>query len=606
MKFIQKYSFFNNYLKIFVLVLMALPLRAKVVTAQDFVQKEFNINSQVMDTINILSPETESRLNQTIKEIEEQNGTEIIIMTVSDTKGYPSTEDFARKLLAYWSINQEQLNDAILIIYSRGDDRANYNPPYSMGLATGPKVGKFFSEEKLSIFLQEQIYPLLEQGKYEEAILQTNQVIVNFLNKYELKTNSNSKSSFLTIIQNYYHFILAILGLSLVFVLVLALRNFSSTRQNHQNHHDYAINGSFQSNSSAKVAAVDVGINNPNEPDVFWETINIEAEEEPISEVSNLDPPVINISEKIAPNQSQTQKENKLDNIEFISNDQENQNQEFIDSNIEHTIDFNTLELISLDELENVVNEFQDNTLRLFEFVKNQEEELKIKCDLVEELKEELAQSSPVEQLILESKLQELEDSTKLLEKTLVGQRTNLHKQQTLLAQYLIIFNRRKIQENTKSLETIDYEKLENMPLNNLEKLVDNLRNSYLNLVNLVNSQEEELKTQRYFLKQLEEKLGESSPIKQSILEIEIEDTKEVIELLNKTLFGQRQNLKIKEKILKQHVSIVNQKKIQLNDQKDAQISSDSNLNKVENEKHKIIEKQEESDPQIEYLSALK
>ena len=604
MKFIQKYPFFNNYLKIFALVLMALPLRAKVVTAQDFVQKEFNINSQVMDTINILSPETESRLNQTNKEIEEQNGTEIIIMTVSDTKGYPSTQDFAKKLLAYWSINQEQLNDAILIIYSRGDDRANYNPPYSMGFATGPKVGKFFSEEKLSIFLQEQIYPLLEQGKYEEAILKTNQVIVNFLNKYEVETTSNS--SFLTIIQNYYHFILAILGLSLVFVLVLALRNFSSTRQNHQNHHDYTINGSFQTNSNANFAAVDVDINNSHEPDVFWETINIEAEEEPSSEVSNLDPPVINISEKIAPNKSQTQKEDKLDNIEFISNNRENQNQEFIDNNIEHTIDFNTLELISLDELENVVNEFQDNTLRLFEFVKNQEEELKIKCDLVEELKEELAQSSPVEQLILESKLQELEDSTKLLEKTLVGQRTNLHKQQILLAQYLIIFNRRKIQDNTKSLETIDYQKLENMPLNNLEKLVDNLQNSYLNLVNLVNSQEEELKTQRYFLRQLEEKLGESSLIKQSILALEIEDTKEVIELLNKTLFGQQQNLKIKEKILEKHLSVVNQKKIQLNAQEDDRTIPDLNLNKVENENHTIIENKEESYSQIEYLSALK
>lgn len=594
-KFARKHPFLDIYLKIFILAIIALPLRAKVATAEEFAN--IKLNGWVKDQINILSPETESRLNRSINILQQKNGTEIIIFTVPETTGYPNTKDFAARLLAYGSFNQEHLKDAVLLIFSRGDDRIDQKLPPSIEFSVGPKIAEAFPEEIVSSFMQKQIYPLVEQGKYEEAILQTNQGIINFLGKDRLETKV--KSGFIRIIYNYYYFFITILVLSLIFVVVIALRNFSFSNQNRR---DYVIiNSGLNDNSNQNFVTVDVDNNHSDQSAVVFEDINIKTDVEQDLQVYNLEKPAIDIKSKIA--HHQVKNGDRLGNIEFISDNKESENKEFIDNNIEHKIDFNTLEFIPLDDLENIVNEFQNLTFKLFEFVKNQEEELKIKGDLVKELKEKLVKCSPIEKLILESKLQELEESTSLLEETLVGQRTNLKKQQILLSQHLIIFDRRK--NSIKDTEHIDYPKLENMPLNRLDNLVNNLENKYLKLVDFVNAQEEELNVQHNFLKQLEQKLSQSNLIKKSVLELEIKETKEVIELLSTTLSGQRHNLKIKQAILDQYLSIFNQRKIKLNGKKDDQTAFNLNINQVENKNNKILEKKEKSKEysfQITYL----
>ncbi len=107
-------------------------------------------------------------------------------------------------------------------------------------------------------------------------------------------------------------------------------------------------------------------------------------------------------------------------------------------------IDFQALEIMSLGDLEKNVNDLQQETSKLVDFVNLQEEELTLQSDEVKQLQEKINQASEVEKFSLETELADAQEAMKMLNKTLVGQRVNLKRQQKMLNQHLRIFSRRK------------------------------------------------------------------------------------------------------------------------------------------------------------------
>jgi chromosome segregation ATPase len=107
----------------------------------------------------------------------------------------------------------------------------------------------------------------------------------------------------------------------------------------------------------------------------------------------------------------------------------------------------------------------------------------------------------------------------------------------------------------------IDLENLENMPLGELENTVNQLQEDMKKLVNFVNMQEEELTLQANYVKEVEQKIAESSDLDKLSLETELADAQEAMKLLNETLVGQRRNVKTQQKILNQHLKILNRRK---------------------------------------------
>jgi len=110
----------------------------------------------------------------------------------------------------------------------------------------------------------------------------------------------------------------------------------------------------------------------------------------------------------------------------------------------EHKIDLVALENMPLGELQEKVHNLQQETQKLVSFVNLQEEELTLQTEEINKLQEKLSKVSDFERLSIEAEIVDAQESKKMLDETLIGQRRNMRKQQKLLGQHLRILKRRQ------------------------------------------------------------------------------------------------------------------------------------------------------------------
>ena len=103
----------------------------------------------------------------------------------------------------------------------------------------------------------------------------------------------------------------------------------------------------------------------------------------------------------------------------------------------------------------------------------------------------------------------------------------------------------------------VNVDELENMPLPNLESIVDNLKKDLEKVAKFVNDQEEELGWQCKAVEELEAKIAEVGEFERFTLEQELADEKEAKKMLDRTLVGQRRSLKERHQILLQHSRVL-------------------------------------------------
>jgi chromosome segregation ATPase len=120
-------------------------------------------------------------------------------------------------------------------------------------------------------------------------------------------------------------------------------------------------------------------------------------------------------------------------------------------------IELNALENMPLGELETVVANLKIDLDQLVGFVNEQEEELTLRSQSVRELQERISQADALERLTLESELTDEQESAKLLDETLQGQRVTLRKKRNVFSQHLKVLRRRQglvtDEENTPEID---------------------------------------------------------------------------------------------------------------------------------------------------------
>ena len=112
-------------------------------------------------------------------------------------------------------------------------------------------------------------------------------------------------------------------------------------------------------------------------------------------------------------------------------------------------------------------------------------------------------------------------------------------------------------QSDFAGLPKVDIDKLENMPLPNLETIVNDLKKDLEKVARFVNDQEEELGWQCKAVEELEAKIAEVGELERFTLEQELADEKEAKKMLDRTLVGQRRSLKERHQILLQHSRVL-------------------------------------------------
>ena len=111
--------------------------------------------------------------------------------------------------------------------------------------------------------------------------------------------------------------------------------------------------------------------------------------------------------------------------------------------------------------------------------------------------------------------------------------------------------------ESDGASSKVDIDKLENMPLPNLESAVASLKKDLEKVARFVSDQEEELAWQCQAVEELEAKIADKNEFERLALEQDLADEKEAKKMLDQTLIGQRRSLKERHQILLEHSRVL-------------------------------------------------
>lgn len=115
-----------------------------------------------------------------------------------------------------------------------------------------------------------------------------------------------------------------------------------------------------------------------------------------------------------------------------------------IDPDIAQQIDYEALENMPLEALEAKLSDLKKDYERTFNFVNDQEDELRLQLQAIEEVKAKMAEASEFDRLTLSTELADEQDSYRILDESMVDQRRTLHERKTILEQHQAILSRRQ------------------------------------------------------------------------------------------------------------------------------------------------------------------
>lgn len=128
----------------------------------------------VTDMANVLSPQTESQLNQLITQLEAENGSEIAVVTVPETSPSASPKAFATSLFNYWGIGKKEQDNGVLFLISKGDRRVE--------IETGYGVEAILPDAKVGQIIDNHILPNFKTGNFDQGATTGTQLLVKHLN----------------------------------------------------------------------------------------------------------------------------------------------------------------------------------------------------------------------------------------------------------------------------------------------------------------------------------------------------------------------------------------------------------------------------------------
>ncbi|MCT7951330.1 TPM domain-containing protein [Ancylothrix sp. C2] len=135
----------------------------------------------VTDTANILTPETEAQLNEMISQLEAKNGSEIAVVTVSDTAPSATTKQFATALFNRLKIGKAGQNNGVLFLISTGNRRVE--------IETGTGLQTILPNFFVTNIIKQQITPRFKQNDYNGGTIAGTKALVVTLQNYQPVNN---------------------------------------------------------------------------------------------------------------------------------------------------------------------------------------------------------------------------------------------------------------------------------------------------------------------------------------------------------------------------------------------------------------------------------
>ncbi|GAX42525.1 hypothetical protein NIES4075_35260 [Tolypothrix sp. NIES-4075] len=150
--------------------------------------------------------------------------------------------------------------------------------------------------------------------------------------------------------------------------------------------------------------------------------------------------------------------------------------------------------------------------------------------------------------------------------------------------------------------EQVNVEALEKMPLQELQQTVQDLHEKLQIDSSFVHEQEVELKFKQDIIDELQSKLNQASDNDHINLEMELADEKDLYQMLNETLVGQRRSLLLRQESFKQHQAVLHRRQGQSANEDDQKIDLVPILRQLEGQQQQQSQELQNLEREIEQI----
>lgn len=120
------------------------------------------LQGRVADNANILSTATRSLINQQLKQLEQQDSTQIVVLTIPTLQG-ESLEEYSLKVAETWGIGQSAQDNGALLLVAVRDRKLRIEVGYGLeGVLTDLIAGRI---------IRNIITPEFRKGQYDQGVL---------------------------------------------------------------------------------------------------------------------------------------------------------------------------------------------------------------------------------------------------------------------------------------------------------------------------------------------------------------------------------------------------------------------------------------------------
>jgi uncharacterized protein len=129
----------------------------------------------VSDTIDVIDPVPESKLNRMISSVERDLGVEIAVVTV-ESVDTATPKDFATELFNHWGIGKASSNNGLLVLLVRGERR--------LEMETGYGTEAILTDAWLKRMQEKEMVPHFKSGAYGTGLVNGVEASIARLRKY--------------------------------------------------------------------------------------------------------------------------------------------------------------------------------------------------------------------------------------------------------------------------------------------------------------------------------------------------------------------------------------------------------------------------------------
>lgn len=231
-----KKAFWAIFLSIVVLLIISPPSWAVMV--EDVPLPKPTSQNWVMDLADILSSDTEYRINLMLSKLRAKNGSKIAVVTLPDTAPVAKPQEFAKALFKRWAISNQGRDNDVLLMISQGDRRVE--------IRTSKSTQAIIPDSRVREIIEQIIVPRFKQGDFKGGTLAGTQELVQTLLELKQASLPELKSTPLLGICLFF-FVMLFVGV--FFGLMFAYSSHSNSPQSYRGQRSISVSTSYTSSS---------------------------------------------------------------------------------------------------------------------------------------------------------------------------------------------------------------------------------------------------------------------------------------------------------------------------------------------------------------------